>query len=45
MDLGKKLAEGYAADVDVTEIDAVDEPDTGPIAIVQVDAPAEPTTV
>lgn len=44
MDLGKKLAEGYAVDA---EIETIEEPQTGPIEIVpdvRADAP-EPTTV
>jgi len=40
MDLGKKLAEGYAVDVEA----AVEEPRTGPIEIVPEVVP-EPTTV
>jgi hypothetical protein len=45
MNLGKKLAEGYAVDTESTEID---EPRTGPIVIVTdevlAEAPAEPVT-
>jgi len=46
VNLGKKLAEGYAGDSDVTEIE---EPRTGPIMIVaedvRGDVPTEPVEV